>query len=80
MSLANFMKPRHLHSDAGVRARAMDALTDEAILVLMACEDPDLELEVDEEFASLVVVTEGHVADVERRDRLDLEGAGVDLL
>ena len=44
MSLANFLRPRHLHSDPGVRARAMDSLADEAILLRMACEDPDLEI------------------------------------
>ena len=44
MSLANFMKARHLHSDPAVRARAMDAIKDESILVLMACEDSDLEI------------------------------------
>ena len=44
MSLANFMKPRHLHGDPAVRARAMESTHDDTILVLMACEDPDLEI------------------------------------
>jgi len=44
VSLADILKPRHQRSDPTVRLRAMEALTDESILVRMACEDPELEI------------------------------------
>jgi hypothetical protein len=44
VSLTDFLKPRHQHRDPAIRIRAVEAATDEAILVRIACEDPDLEV------------------------------------
>jgi hypothetical protein len=44
VSLTDFLKPRHQHHDPAVRMRALESVADEAILVRMACEDPDLEV------------------------------------
>jgi len=44
VGLGNLLRPRHRHGDPAVRLRAVEKLEDEAILLRMACEDPDLEV------------------------------------
>jgi hypothetical protein len=44
VSLVRFLKPRHQNADPAVRMRAIESLTDESILVQMACNDPELEI------------------------------------
>jgi hypothetical protein len=44
VSLANLLKWRHRHRDPAARLHAVESLDDEAALVQVACEDPDLEV------------------------------------
>jgi hypothetical protein len=44
VSLGNLLRPRHRHRDPAVRLRAVDKLEDEALLLQVACEDPDLDV------------------------------------
>jgi hypothetical protein len=44
VNLANLLRPAYRHSNAAVRRRAVAGVKDEAILVDLACEDPDLEV------------------------------------